>query len=440
MARCPWESGMDIDSASSDTNPYDMPSHSPPAHSTYTENVEPHLASHWSKDSTSDIVFAAQYSGADSSYGALWTTYSSCGATWAYESPVSSDSDHDPYRMDLFNHTEDHSSSSSPESTHPSTPNAHDMAYGSRIPRPEPRAGLMINTNIDRPRIYDANASMTSYSDGTSMMHTAIEYDPYSSMFFLSRPDSPSEGVVIMPDSAITAVGEDKEMTSPSVWMSSSATRMSSPSTYSDSSRSASIDEEDFRFTRSRNPSPEPYDWTMFHTQVQCPPQQCQISSSISTSITDVLPRLSNSIFSPLKRKQASSRNTTSTTTTASTTPASSPNKPTTLSRFAIKFFPRSSSPTSSPPATASPTSSGFLTAETPNSSFTRRETPSPRFEQATWVPSQTHYHQDKYHQERTDASRRSPGHTPSHQTPQPRSPRHHWFMPGRFRTSADVN
>ena len=29
MARCPWESGMDIESSSSETNPYADPSHSP---------------------------------------------------------------------------------------------------------------------------------------------------------------------------------------------------------------------------------------------------------------------------------------------------------------------------------------------------------------------------------------------------------------------------
>ena len=445
MARCPWESGMDIDSASSDTNPYTTPSHSPPVHS---ESVDPHLVSRWSKDSTSDIVFA-QYSATDS-YGALWTTYSSCGATWAFESPDSSDSDHDPFRMDLFNRTETHSSSPSPGSTLPTTPNALEMTYGPRIVKPEPRSGLLINTNIPRPRIYEANASMTSYSAGTSMMQTAIEYDPYSSMYFLSS--SPSKGVVVIPDSAVTAVGEDKEMISPSVWMSSSATQMSSPSTNSDSSGSGSIDEDDFRFTRSTNPSPEPFDWSMFPsepTQVQCPPQQCQISSSVSTAITDVpvLPpsRPSNSIFSPLKRKRRSSR-ITNTTNTAHNTARSPNNKPKTLSRFAIKFFPRSSSPTSPPPAPTSSTSSGCLAAELPRSSFTRFETSSPRVEQATWAPSlvaapAVHYQEQQYHQESTDATRCFPSHTPLHQqNPQSRSPRLNWFTPGRFRTSTGVN
>ena len=441
MARCPWESGMDIDSSSSDTNPYADPSHSPPVPSTYIENVDPHLVSRWSKDS--DIIFA-QYSAADSSYGGpLWTNYSSCGATWAFDSPDSSNSDHDPFRMDLFNRTESHSSSPSPESTLPSTPNAFEMTFGPRIVKPEPRSGLMINTNIPRPRIYDANASMTSYSAGTSMMQTAIEYDPYSSMYFLSSPVSHSKGVVVIPDSAVTAVGEDKEMTSPSVWMSSSATQMSSPSTNSDSSQSDSIDEDDFRFTRSTNPSPEPFDWSMFSTQVQCPPQQCQISSSVSTAITDVpvLPpsRLSNSIFSPLKKKRRSSRITNTLNNTGS-----SSNKPKSLSRFAIKFFPRSSSPSSSPPKPTSSTSSGDLTTESPRSSFTGFEASSPRVEQATWASPlvANHYQeQQQYHQECTDAAQCIPSPTPSHQqNPRSRSPRLNWFTPGRFRTPTCVN
>ena len=121
-------------------------------------------------------------------------------------------------------------------------------------------------------------------------------------------------------------------------------------------------------------------------------------------------------------------------------------NKTKTLSRFAIKFFPRSSSPTSPPPAPTSPTSSGCLTAESLHSSFTRRETPSPRIEQAIWDPSlvqapPAHLQEKQYHQESGDAARCTPSHTPSHQqNPQSRSPRHHWFIPGRFRTSTGVN
>ena len=45
----------------------------------------------------------------------------------------------------------------------------------------------------------------------------------------------------MMPESALTVVAEDKEMTSPSMWTSSSATQMSMPSIDSDSSVSSSI-------------------------------------------------------------------------------------------------------------------------------------------------------------------------------------------------------
>jgi len=171
----------------------------------------------------------------------------------------------------------------------------------------------------------------------------------------------------------------------------------------------------------------------MLRTQVQCPPQQCQISSYVSTTITDVLPssRLSNSIFNTLKTKQRSNHNTTATTTTIT----NHNNKTKTLSRFAIKFFPRSSSPTSPPPAPTSSTPSGCLTAESLHSSFTRRETPSPRIEQATWGPSPVAVPpSQQYHQESADAAQ-CILHTPSYQqNPQSRSSRHHWLIPGRFR------
>ena len=349
--------------------------------------------------------------------------------------------------MDLFNRNENHPSSPSPESTLPTTPNSLEMTYGSRIEKLEPRSGLLINTNITRPRIYEANPSMTSYSAGTSMMQTAIEYDPYSSMFFLSSSASASKGVVVVPDSAVIAAGEDKEMISPSVWMSLSATQMSSPSIYSDTSRSVSVVQEDFRFTRSTNPSPESCDWPIFRTQVQCSAQQCQVSSSVSTAITDVLfpSRLPNSIFDPVKREQCSSPNTNTINTDATNieTNINSPNEPKTLSRFAIKYFPRSPPPTSAP---ASSTSFGCPTTEPPFSPFTRRETPSPRTEQATWSESLVaappiHYQEQEYHQENPDAAGCIPSHTPSHQqNSQPRSPRHNWFIAGRFRTSAGVS
>jgi hypothetical protein len=92
----------------------------------------------------------------------------------------------------------------------------------------------MINTNLARPRIYDYdvanNGVIAAYSTHSSLMSIAIEYDPYSSMFYISSPIAYSpkkdKSIIIIPDSAIC---EDREMTSPSIWTCSSATEISSP-------------------------------------------------------------------------------------------------------------------------------------------------------------------------------------------------------------------
>jgi hypothetical protein len=416
MARCPWESGMDIDSASSHTTPEDVgppsPAQSP------IPNVKDLLSSHWSKDSTSDIVFATQSSAGESLYGAPWATYSSCGATWNLESAISSDSDNEHFHMDMFDGVRTPSSPQSATSSLPATPNSLDLTFGSRIEKPGPRS-LMINTNLAQPRIYDANPSMTSYSTSTSIMHTAIEYDPFSSMFFLNSPISPGK-LVMMPESALTAVAEDKEMTSPSMWTSSSATQMSSPSIYSDSSVSSSIAGEDLQFVRSRTPSPEPdFRWTSFSNQVQSLlPQQCQLSPSVSIAMTNAsLPsRHPDSILSSQNRPD------TPVTTDNTPSPGITHTKPKTLTRFAIKFFPRTSSP--SPPSTP-PTSSfsnGRSSVEPSYSPFTRRQTPSPTPESSAWYSS--------------PMAATSPAATTPKDAAQLRSPRH-WFLPGRFRVSA---
>ncbi|KDR80378.1 hypothetical protein GALMADRAFT_208484 [Galerina marginata CBS 339.88] len=440
MARCPWESGMDIDSASSGTNPEVSGPHSPPARSSIPEDVEPRLGSHWSKDSTSDIVFASQSLAEESSYGAPWTNYSSCGATWAFESPVSSDSD-DNYGMDLFDRSSTPSSAQTAATSLPATPNSTDMTFGSRIIKPEQRSGLVVNTNIPRPRIYDASASMTSYSTSNSIMHTAIEYDPYSSMFYLNSPISPGK-FVIMPDSAITAVGEDKEMTSPSAWTASSTTQMSSPSIYSTSSTSSSILSEDLRFSRSRTPSPDAdVYWTSFPAQVQSlQVQQCQLSPSMSTQITDVSPhsRLTHTFISSLKPHHDTTTSSSTAHHTSTFSPSTSgPNKPKTLRRFSIKFFPRSSSPTSSPSTPDTPVSRGHTATETPHSPFTRRQTPSPTPESAAWGQSSVAApNKGASTIQQDDTGRAS---DPSNAQHQLRSARH-WFIPGRFRMSTGVN
>ena len=67
-------------------------------------------------------------------------------------------------------------------------------------------------------------------------MHITIEYDPYSSMFYVSSPiicspEKDKSNVIVMPDSAVTAFREEKEMmTHLSIWTCSSMTEMSSSS------------------------------------------------------------------------------------------------------------------------------------------------------------------------------------------------------------------
>ncbi|KAJ2914115.1 hypothetical protein MD484_g6286, partial [Candolleomyces efflorescens] len=248
MARCPWEAGMDIDSESSEENVRDVPSPQPSVSSPVQE--EPRLSSRWSKDS---LVFEGKSSIDDNAYGVPWPEYSSCGATWAFESPVSSNSsDEEPFPLER-SETPSEASTESPTPSLPTTPNSFDMTFSAQQPKLDllrpPFAGLTINTNLSKPRIFRANNSITeSFSTESDMMHTAIEYDPYSSLFFLQTPISAK----LIPESAITAVAEDKEMTSPSLWRRSYI-EMSSPSQYSSDSSSSIVD-----FTRSATPSPEP--------------------------------------------------------------------------------------------------------------------------------------------------------------------------------------
>ncbi|PPQ67205.1 hypothetical protein CVT26_007278 [Gymnopilus dilepis] len=455
MARCPWEAGMDIDSSSSGTGPEDNGPVSPPPQSPVPE-VDPRFNSYWSKDSNSDIVFAtAQSLDAQSSYGAPWNNYSSSGATWALESPVSSGSGPDDYygMMDFGDRVSTPSSAQTADTSLPTTPNSLDLTFGSKAAKPEPRSGLVINTNISRPRIYDASQSMTSFSTGTPMMHTAIEFDPRTSMFYLNSPISPTK-FFPMPDSAITAVGEDKEMTSPTIWTPSSTTQMSSPSLYSNSSSSSSIADEDLRFSRSRSPSPDSdICWMSFPSQVQSlQTQQCQLSSSMSTQITNVFSpsRLNHTFIShdpltnsvnPLIINTVTTNS--SPTSTSSSANASTPSKSTAFSRFAIKLFPRAASPSTPPTTPGAPVPDGRPAAEAPRSPVAlRQETPTTAHSPA-WGHSQvaqSSHGTVTLHQKadaRPGAFDKDAQHGSSQQ--QLRQTRH-WFMPGRFRLSSGVN
>ncbi|RDB30660.1 Negative regulator of sexual conjugation and meiosis [Hypsizygus marmoreus] len=393
MARCPWESGMDIDSDSSE----DTKESTPPPKSAGEE-----FTSHWSKDSTSEIVFARLSAGSvaeDSSYGAPWTEFSSCGATWAYESPSSSISRRDRSSTPL-------SPVSAGTSSLPVTPNSIDMLFGSKVTA-TPRKGLTIDTNFAQPRFYNQTTSMaTSRSTGTSMMQTAVEYDPYASSFFFASAASESKVSMAHPVS-ITASFNDKEMTSPSIW-NFSATGMSSPSAYSSSG--SSVDSGEMAFTRSETPSPNTA-WSEYRTQVQCLPhsQPSQPSPSVYAIMTDVIPpsRPSLSIFASKKSHDGSKRK------------ASSIFNP-------IKFFPRSppSTPPPSPPNPPQPYRRD-RDAESRAATQSNQEALAAPFA-APWahVPTPQGSLQHTTHEVQ---------HTPQDQRPSHfRSPRH-WFMSGKF-------
>ncbi|XP_006463232.1 hypothetical protein AGABI2DRAFT_120057 [Agaricus bisporus var. bisporus H97] len=318
MARCPWESGMDIDSDSSEESDPLPRSPSP---------VPEAAVSRWSTDTTSDIVFAhpgkkpcIQESTFD------YTNGSSCGATWAYESTISSSasstssSKSEPglENSDMFDgsRTPSEASIQSPVSSFPATPNNGEIAFGSKTALLH-RKPLTINTNIPQPRFYDRDASVNSFSEDSAIMQTANEYDPYSSMYYLTSAISESKAIAL-PASAVTAtaVAEDKEMTSPSTWLASQD--VSSPSTYSrSSSRTSSspsiisprpVLPRHFRtgvlspsvFLRSNSPSPEP-NWLQLRAR-QVPavthnysPEQSQHLSPVYNTIamTDALSPLS---------------------------------------------------------------------------------------------------------------------------------------------------
>ncbi|KAF9528661.1 kinase-like domain-containing protein [Crepidotus variabilis] len=249
MARCPRKSGMETDSALSGTD--EVKPQLPPAQSTHfdidQEIVETRhqYTSSWSLNSSSDLVFAAKSCAQSSSYGAPWTRRSSCGATWgALDTPAIFSSSSE---MDLFEATHTPGLTQSPGSSSSATPNNFNTTIGTQLhhdANPRERSSglaLMDNSDLAQPRIYHYEAGddfiEAKFSTHTSMRHTVIEYGPYSSMTYINSPNVRSsggdKGGIAMPYSALTTVGEDKDMASPSVWTTLSAAKMSSYSSYS---------------------------------------------------------------------------------------------------------------------------------------------------------------------------------------------------------------
>ncbi|KAJ7634858.1 kinase-like domain-containing protein [Roridomyces roridus] len=179
MARCPWEVGVDLEA-------------SPSAQASASNH---HYRSRWSKESS--LVFTHPDGGSDSSSS---TQYSSCGATWAFDSPTSSDSDHILSEKFIFERPRTPPPINVPVS--PISPSSSESPARPAFlvtpsivqfpPRRHPvgaRKPLVINTNFAAPQYYakNNNISLDSASTGSSAMQTAVdEEDPYASSFFLA--------------------------------------------------------------------------------------------------------------------------------------------------------------------------------------------------------------------------------------------------------------
>ncbi|KAK0219959.1 kinase-like domain-containing protein [Armillaria fumosa] len=271
MARCPWEADMDIDSDSS--------KELPPVNSHHAE-----LKSHWSSDTDSDIIFASPSTTAESNYGQSWTQDAACQAMWEMDSidmrslfvrprtPASSRSLLSPCN-------------SGSASSFPKTPNSIDHSFGGRAHihdvRSRQKVPLTIDTNFCRPQHYNnPSPSMKSFTTASSVMQTAVEYDPYDSSFFLASAASPSSKLSEMPESVIldSFSYDDKAMSSPSVY---SGTDISLNSRYSSTRSFFEIAAEG----RSDSASPSIHTHPLVHIQ--------NSPSSSSSTDQDVTPPLS---------------------------------------------------------------------------------------------------------------------------------------------------
>ncbi|KAJ6470111.1 kinase-like domain-containing protein [Mycena vitilis] len=265
MARCPWEAGVDLEASAKESPPRPQ------------RSME--LQSHWSKESS--LIFTRPHT-ANTSDSSASTRYSSCGATWAFDSPTSSDSDQildDKYMFERPRTPPPITVPLSPMS--PFAPaaqrptflvNPSVVDFPPRRPPNTARKPLTINTNCLNPEYYAAqnNISLDSVSTGSSVMQTAVdEEDPYASSFFLAG----SKASMIDAEDAGDA-SEDKEMTSPMMWGYSAE----------DMSRYCST-QSSFRalpktYDRSATPSPDTEAASVWH-------DSCQFSSSIYVSVTN---------------------------------------------------------------------------------------------------------------------------------------------------------
>ncbi|KAJ7823966.1 kinase-like domain-containing protein [Mycena olivaceomarginata] len=179
MARCPWEVGVDLEASTSikESPQRSMPRNRP----------------QWSKESS--LVFTRP--NATDSESSSSTQYSSCGATWAFDSPTSSTSDDllgDQYMFERPRTPPLMNMPISPFSACSSDPQQASFVVTPSImvdlpPRRQPntaRKPLKIDTNCLNSEYYGKNNSLDSVSTGSSVMQTAVDDDPYSSSFFFA--------------------------------------------------------------------------------------------------------------------------------------------------------------------------------------------------------------------------------------------------------------
>ncbi|KAK7039485.1 Serine/threonine protein kinase [Favolaschia claudopus] len=325
MARCPWEVGVDLEASTSEK--------CSPQPSTRRRMPQ------WSKESS--LVFARP--GVSDSESSSSTRYSSCGATWAFDSPTSSISDEilgDKYMFErprtppLINvpvSPVSNCSSGPQQAAFVITPSIVDFPPRRR-PNP-PRKPLTINTNCLSPEHYGKNNSLDSASTGSSAMQTAVDDDLYTSSFFLA--DSKAS---MLDSEGVEFASEDKEMTSPLAWQYSTEDMSRYCSTQS------SFQPPKAYGDRSATPSPDT-DTAAWH-------DSCQFSSPIYTFDTDPIPI-------PVRPNPPKK------THTGGTIKAAAP------ARRPLHFFPRPA-PASDPP---SPSTEGH--SMEPYQSFVFHQTPS---------------------------------------------------------------
>ncbi|KAK7034531.1 Serine/threonine protein kinase [Paramarasmius palmivorus] len=249
MARCPWEPEMEVESEEPSAKEAAKPAAD--------------MNSRWSQDSSvdSDIVFAGHSPGSDSSYEWHYALRTSSAIEY---SSSGSDEHHfkhghmDEESSDLFVPLRTPLSYISPSvsesvASFPITPNSFDTTFGARAIRKP----LAIDTNCGRAAYYAHEGGLDPASATSSIMKTAVEYiEPSSALF---RPTDLDESAIVIPqplrlgDSMAMSV-DDKEMTSPTIWGTSSPS-VSSGSVYS-SLRSTTYTTTHISFDRSRAPSP----------------------------------------------------------------------------------------------------------------------------------------------------------------------------------------